>query len=309
MSILGENQHQKLRTTHIASDNDPQKTMNSLNIKKLDLEQRLGIRGKFTNPNKGVALILGISLTCGFFLASQFFPASVHEETWLGILTQRGLVPYFTLGAFLWGFMLIWMKSRKIGAQSKALKFLLHHKMGQKHFHAGVAKQWLDWIDDRVDQPQAFILINRLKAALSSLATLKKADALPALISSHAESDEVQVDESYAFPSMLLFVIPVLGFIGTVLGLSSSIGGFGKALNQLDAEISSLVGSLQGVTNGLSVAFDTTLFALICALLLQVYISLVRSKETQFMEDCNTFFQNEFLPNLTNPEEPDNTDA
>lgn len=275
--------------------------MNRLSIKS-DFEHRLGIPGRFTSPNKLFAFVLAALLTVALAFGISFVPESYHQDTALGILTRRGPIPFVTLGAFFWGVALIWLKSRKVSAQGKALTFLLSNNIGSQLFHSGIAKKWVIWIDDKVDQPQAFILINRLRAALASLHALGEPSAIPGLISSHTESDEVQVDESYSFPSMLLFLIPTLGFIGTVIGLSSSIGGFGSALNTLNADITALKSSLQGVTGGLSVAFDTTLFALVCALLLQLYTSLVRNRETKMLEDCNVFFQCEFLPNLTTPE-------
>ena len=273
--------------------------MKQLSIRKNDPERFLGFQGKFTTPSKGLSLLLAVAFTFCFYLVVRFVPESIHQETWLGVVTRRGLIPYFTLGGFVWGLSLMWFKSLKVRGQTKALRFLLNAKLDKQIFHADNAAEWLKWLDTNVDQPQAFILINRLRTALASLASLKDPAALPALVSSHTEADEVQVEESYHFSTTLLFVIPVLGFIGTVLGLSQAIGGFGIAMQELDGNMDAMVSSLQGVTGGLSIAFDTTLFALVCALTLQVYVALVRGRETRFMEDCNTYFQNAFFPNLS----------
>jgi biopolymer transport protein ExbB/TolQ len=159
----------------------------------------------------------------------------------------------------------------------------------------------MTWLNASFKSPHDFILVNRLYSAFASLNALRDPSALPGVVSSHAESDEIQSDESYAFPSMLLFLIPILGFIGTVIGLSQSIGGFGAALSQNTEDITNLIASLQNVTGGLSVAFDTTLFALLCALLLQLYFSMIRSKESHFYEDCTGFFQKSFFPNIIHP--------
>jgi biopolymer transport protein ExbB/TolQ len=106
---------------------------------------------------------------------------------------------------------------------------------------------------------------------------------------------------------MLLYAIPVLGFIGTVLGLGSAIGGFGDTLSVGTENMDGLIGSLQGVAGGLSVAFDTTLLALVLTLILQVYSSFARSGETAFLEDCNYFMQNEFFQRLREKSEAGET--
>jgi len=78
----------------------------------------------------------------------------------------------------------------------------------------------------------------------------------------------------------------VLGFIGTVLGLGKAIGAFAGTL-QAGGDITAIRTSLQEVTGGLSTAFDTTLVALVCALLLQMVVSLLQTAESEFLDACN----------------------
>jgi biopolymer transport protein ExbB/TolQ len=85
-----------------------------------------------------------------------------------------------------------------------------------------------------------------------------------------------------------LWAIPVFGFIGTVLGLSQSIGAFGSTLKAA-TEIAALKTSLQGVTAGLATAFETTLVALVGALIIQLILNYIQSKEAQFLDDCNDY--------------------
>ena len=82
--------------------------------------------------------------------------------------------------------------------------------------------------------------------------------------------------------------MPVLGFIGTVLGLSEAIGGFGGALASGN-DLSQLKHELQGVTGGLAVAFETTLIALVAALGLQLLNTGLRKNEEAFLDACNDF--------------------
>ena len=80
----------------------------------------------------------------------------------------------------------------------------------------------------------------------------------------------------------------MLGFIGTVLGLASAIGNFSSLLdNQTD--VSGIVGSLKEVTGGLSTAFETTLLALVIALVLQLWITSQKKAEEVFLDDCQDY--------------------
>ena len=77
----------------------------------------------------------------------------------------------------------------------------------------------------------------------------------------------------------------VLGFIGTVLGLSDAIGGFGGVLESA-GEISEITQALKGVTAGLYTAFDTTLVALIAALVIQLLLTFLKKAEEEFLDAC-----------------------
>ena len=95
----------------------------------------------------------------------------------------------------------------------------------------------------------------------------------------------------------LIWAIPVTGFIGTVLGLSEAIGGFGKVITG-GADLSALKSALSGVTGGLSVAFETTLIALVAALFLQLLMTIVMQKEEDLMNDCANYCYHNIIAKL-----------
>ena len=54
-------------------------------------------------------------------------------------------------------------------------------------------------------------------------------------------------------------------------------------------EMAELKTALGGVTGGLSVAFETTLIALVASLVLQVKIGFIRKQEEDFLDDCSDY--------------------
>jgi biopolymer transport protein ExbB/TolQ len=97
--------------------------------------------------------------------------------------------------------------------------------------------------------------------------------------------------------SGVVWAIPVLGFIGTVQGLSLAVGNFGKTL-QAGAEVARLKQSLLGVTGGLSTAFETTLVGLVAALVIQLCLSFLQQKETEFLDECNDYCHSHVIAKL-----------
>ncbi len=61
-----------------------------------------------------------------------------------------------------------------------------------------------------------------------------------------------------------VWVLPILGFIGTVLGISRSIAGLNSLVANTQQQLGgALQGSMQAVLSGLSTAFDTTFLGLV----------------------------------------------
>ena len=106
--------------------------------------------------------------------------------------------------------------------------------------------------------------------------------------STQAERDEASVQTSFATVTGFVWSIPVLGFIGTVVGLSIAIGGFAEVLNAA-SDTSQIVNALKGVTGGLGTAFDTTLEGLVAALIIQLFITRQRRKEEEFLDACSEY--------------------
>ncbi|HEU4560759.1 MAG TPA: MotA/TolQ/ExbB proton channel family protein [Longimicrobium sp.] len=121
-------------------------------------------------------------------------------------------------------------------------------------------------------------------ARMGGAAALRRARALNAYLGSGsraaaaqvAEDDTAQaeaaLDSGYSIPRVLVWAIPLFGFIGTVVGISAAVAGFSGFL-QTAEEIEQIKKGIGGVTTGLAVAFDTTLLAL--ALSVAVMLPLV----------------------------------
>jgi hypothetical protein len=96
-------------------------------------------------------------------------------------------------------------------------------------------------------------LVRRVAAVLEFLRGRGSAAELDDHLRTLADNDAVALENSYSLVRFITWAIPILGFLGTVLGITASISGVNP--DTLDRDIGH-------VTSGLSLAFDATALAL-----------------------------------------------
>lgn len=250
-----------------------------------DIEQRFAFRGgRFTRVNTLFTLLAGVLLTIAFFLV--LIPL---EDTYFhAMFTQRGLVPYCIVGFFFWSFSILAVKAHKLALQRKTLSLLVMPDDPEFVLSPTTVDDVLANIYRAVDDPRHFVLFNRIIIALSNLKNLGRVTDVDEILRSQASHDEAAMDTSYLMLQGFVWAIPVLGFIGTVLGLSQAIGGFGGVV-AATTEMSELRPALQAVTAGLATAFETTLEGLVAALVIQLILTALRKNEEEFLDACNDY--------------------
>lgn len=101
---------------------------------------------------------------------------------------------------------------------------------------------------------------------------------------------------SFSLPRFMVWAIPIMGFIGTVWGISNGIAHFSEAMTSTNSvtDISAMLKeSLPLVTSSLATAFDTTLLALLLSIpLMMLMLSLEKNEEAYLLNlDENWFHQ------------------
>ena len=257
-----------------------------------DIENRIGFKaGRYTGVNHFLALIIGTLLSAivySFmaFVMRPLVPVQFIAEMFLRPGNQFTMIPATLF--FCWGAAVLLIKSSKVKLQSRALSLQPLPDDPEFVLNEATTADVLKKINEAVDHPRHFILLNRIENALANLRNIGQIGDVSSILRSQAENDENQVASSYTLLNGMVWAIPVLGFIGTVQGLSMAIGGFTKTL-QAAGDLSQIRTSLQGVTSGLSTAFETTLIALIYALVLQLWITIQQRREMSLLDACNDY--------------------
>ena len=76
--------------------------------------------------------------------------------------------------------------------------------------------------------------MNRLRKALEFFYIRQNNPEVASMITSQSDIDANKVAGSYSMVKVFLWAIPIMGFIGTVIGIGAAIGGFGAVLNSGD---------------------------------------------------------------------------
>ncbi len=266
-----------------------------------DIERRLGFRSaKYTGVNTLLSMLAGLLFTVIFFLCLYPF---AYKGNWVvdmffpGGSGNRSTIPIYTMLLAFWCVAILMIKNMKLSFQQRALNLKIVPEDPSFILAPSTALQILNEMFRKVDDPRKFILFNRISRCLSNLKNLGRiSDVVEGLVA-QAENDENYLESTYTVIKGFIWAIPVLGFIGTVLGLSQAVGGFGRVVSK-GAGVDQLKDALSGVTGGLAIAFETTLIALVAALFIQLFMTMLRKKEEDFLDECSDYCHRNIIAKL-----------
>ena len=263
-----------------------------------DIEERFGFRGaKYTDVNAWFACLVTALIVGAFFIGLCHVPASIRTTRAVALILQRGWTPYAMVTLFALAIVILFVKWRKLAFQRRAFGIELIPVGNSFALTADTALDVIRVLGESVDDPKRFVLFNRIERALLNLRNVGNLSDVSEMLRAQAENDESFMESSYGILSGIVWVLPILGFIGTVVGLSGAIGGFGAVLSS-DASVSTLKDSLTPVTSNLGLAFDTTFLALVLAMAIHMSMTLLRRKEEQFLDACRDYAHNNVISRL-----------
>jgi len=272
-----------------------------------DVENRFGFKGgRYTNVNHGLAFLIGVLLAGGLYALMIFVFRYLPGLSKLYVMFVRPTNQFAVIPAtlfFFGGIGILILKARKLKFQKRSLDLAAVPSEPEFVLTEATAATVLARIHSLVDHPRHFILLNRIDRALSNFRNIGQVNDVSAILRAQAENDEDQVASSYTLLNGLVWAIPVLGFIGTVLGLSLAIGRFTDTL-RAGGDMTLIRSSLQSVTSGLATAFETTLIALTFTLFLQLAITFQQKNEMAFLDECNDYCHANIVSKLRLLEHP-----
>lgn len=265
----------------------PEAQIEQLSWTRDDIEQRLLFRGgRFTRVNSWCSFVIAVLMTLAFY--GLLYP---FQDNWIAgsfFFVRNRETPACIVFLSWWSAAILAIKWSKLRLQRRSLvvsvvpddpEFVLTPQNVDEVFHR---------MHERVDDPQQFVVFHRITTALSNLRNLGRVTDVGEILRAQGETDESAMETSYSLLQGFVWAIPVLGFIGTVEGLSVAIGGFGAVLSS-SSDFEQIKNSLRGVTGGLSTAFETTLQGLVAALVIQLTQTGLKKSEEEFLDACSEY--------------------
>lgn len=108
---------------------------------------------------------------------------------------------------------------------------------------------------------------------------------------------------SFSLSRFMVWAIPIMGFIGTVWGISNGIAHFSDAMTSSNSvtDVSAMLKeNLPLVTNSLATAFDTTLLALLLSIPLMMLMLSLEKTEESYLIDLDERWFHDIKPDLQN---------
>ena len=208
---------------------------------------------------------------------------------------DRGWVNYAETFLFIWGIVILVMKWKKNQYQAQAaLLQLFPERLGREINSSNVAA----FIDNIYKTPLTLrdsLIVNRIRKALELFELRIDNGEVSAFLSTQSDIDANRSSGSYSLLKVFLWAIPILGFIGTVEGLSIAVASLAMG-DSSDPE--SLKASIDSLTGGLGVAFDTTLLGLVLSMFMSFPLSAVQKKEDETLTLIDAFCTEKLLPKL-----------
>jgi hypothetical protein len=165
-----------------------------------------------------------------------------------------------------------WWQSTR---EKRALRTNLLPRWDGKPVPASMAGQWQDQISKWPGGLQTTWFGCRVRNVLRFVHQRGGPTGLDDQLRALADGDALALDASYALTRFITWAIPILGFLGTVLGITHAISG-------VTPEV--LEKSLSTVTDGLALAFDTTALGLALTMITMFVNFLVERREQTILE-------------------------
>jgi chemotaxis protein MotA len=204
----------------------------------------------------------------------------------LGGSMPEGLIQGFTFFLFFFGVIeLYWLSSRLTHEQDAFIMHLLPEK-----------ENWVLSVDDvkklklkvqDAEHSQKFYLTDLIKKCCTKYALSKSSSEVMELTDAQIRIYQTELESEQSFIRYVIWAIPSVGFIGTVLGIAASLGYAKDASTQA---------GLGKITDMLAVAFDTTLVALVLSIFLMYMMHSFQKKEDTLFSQINSYL----IENLIN---------
>ncbi len=236
-----------------------------------------------------LSIVLALTVEMAVVLLATITP----EHTWLhriwvmmGGHLPQGMIQMFTYFLFFYGLFELQQMSKKVSREREAFDLQILPEQEQYVLAPeDVAKIKLKAIE--VGKKSSYQLVELIKKACTKFRANHSVSETMDIVSKSSSIIERNSESEQSMVHYIAWAIPSVGFIGTVIGIASSMSAAGNAVSQ---------DGIEQVTALLNIAFDTTLVALFLSLILMYWIHNVQGR----LENFHAQLEEYVIENLVN---------
>lgn len=204
-----------------------------------------------------------------------------------GDIKNGGFIQILTYLAFSWSWLEAHEKLKKLARERKAFKLNII-PTGEKIVFLPSDVNNLKFKVIEFEKKEKFILSDLLKKACTKYRASSSLSELIDIVSIQIAVSQEKWEGAQSVLRYLTWVIPSIGFVGTVLGISQAL----MVANSGDMEM---------ITSLLGVAFDTTLIALILSIIIMWYVHKLQEETDLFHSDLKEFLIDNLINKIESP--------
>ncbi len=203
-----------------------------------------------------------------------------------GDVLNGGYIQGLTYLAFFWSWFEVREKLMQIARERRAFKMNLI-PTSEKHVFLPSDINNLKFKLIEFDKREKYILSDLLKKACTKYRTSGSLSELIDIVSIQIEVSQEKAEGDQSVIRYLTWVIPSIGFVGTVIGISQAL----MVANS---------GDMEKITSLLGVAFDTTLIALLLSIIIMWFVHQLQEETDRFHSDLKEFVIENLINKIEN---------
>jgi biopolymer transport protein ExbB/TolQ len=227
--------------------------------------------------SSGIALLItGLCMLVLSLISKENSPGLYRFLLLLGgDVINGGYIQSITYLAFFWAWFEVQEKLKVIARERKAFK-MNFIPTNDKHVFMPQDINNLKFKLIEFEKKEKYILSDLLKKACTKFRTSGSLSELIDIVSIQIEVSQEKSEGDQSVIRYLTWVIPSVGFVGTVIGISQAL-------------IVANTGDMERITMLLGVAFDTTLVALVLSIIIMWFVHRLQEETDRFHSDLKEF--------------------
>jgi len=249
------------------------------------------------SASSDVSLLLSGLMGAGMTLVWYGITYPIRGNNFGALFWERGPVPFPTTFLMFWAISILILKWLRLKQQKATMLLDVLPTEISDEITIDSLDDFITHINELPGASNDSFLINRVVRGIEHFRVRKSAAETVTMMESQSAIDANNVAGSYTILKVFIWSLPILGFIGTVMGVSTAVASLANSLSD-GGSMDAMKSALQEVFGGLGTAFDTTLLALIMSMLVKIPASALQKNEEDLITSVDEYCNENLLRRL-----------